>query len=237
MIAQREYVEMLHYQNRLRGFFARRNAAQFQGQVPLDGAADAAPTRRVENFGAQIDATRLFDEEYRFELGGIRFELYHTPGETYEHMTVWMPELRAAFVGDNYYDSFPNLYTLRGTKPRWALDYVAVDRPRARARPRDPAAQPRRADGGRGRGEEDAHALSRRHPLRPRRHRARHERGQGRLHLDARDRACRPSSKWARATARSPGACAASTKATPAGSTATRPPCTRRRRRRSTPRS
>ena len=36
-----------------------------------------------------------------------------------------MPRLRAAFVGDNFYESFPNLYTLRGTRPRWALDYVA----------------------------------------------------------------------------------------------------------------
>jgi alkyl sulfatase BDS1-like metallo-beta-lactamase superfamily hydrolase len=27
-------------------------------------------------------------------------------------------------VGDNYYESFPNIYTLRGTKPRWALDYA-----------------------------------------------------------------------------------------------------------------
>jgi alkyl sulfatase BDS1-like metallo-beta-lactamase superfamily hydrolase len=131
VVAQREYVEMVHYQTRLRGFFARRNAAQFQGQVPLDRGpvATAAAGVTVENYGAQIDATRLFDEEYSFELGGTRFELYHTPGETYEHMTVWLPQLRAAFVGDNYYESFPNLYTLRGTKPRWALDYVqSIDR-------------------------------------------------------------------------------------------------------------
>ncbi len=130
VVAQREYAEMLHYQTRLRGFFGRRNAAQFQGQVPPDRArAAAAGADAVGNYAAQIDATRLFDEEYRFELGGVRFELYHTPGETYEHTTVWLPQLRAAFVGDNYYGSFPNLYTLRGTKPRWALDYVeSLDR-------------------------------------------------------------------------------------------------------------
>jgi alkyl sulfatase BDS1-like metallo-beta-lactamase superfamily hydrolase len=132
VIAQREYGEMLHYQNRLRGFFGRRNAAQFQGQVPLDRASAAGAGGGVgaaANYGAEMDATRLFDDEYRFELGGVRFELYHTPGETYEHLTVWLPQLRAAFVGDNYYGSFPNLYTLRGTKPRWALDYVqSLDR-------------------------------------------------------------------------------------------------------------
>jgi alkyl sulfatase BDS1-like metallo-beta-lactamase superfamily hydrolase len=36
-----------------------------------------------------------------------------------------VPKYKAAFIGDNYYESFPNIYTLRGTKPRWALDYIA----------------------------------------------------------------------------------------------------------------
>ncbi|MEQ8934614.1 MAG: alkyl sulfatase dimerization domain-containing protein, partial [Amphiplicatus sp.] len=44
-------------------------------------------------------------------------------------LTVWIPELEAAFTGDLYYESFPNIYTLRGTQPRWALDYVkSLDR-------------------------------------------------------------------------------------------------------------
>lgn len=51
--------------------------------------------------------------------------MLHTPGETPEHLAVWIPKLKAAFIGDNFYESFPNLYTLRGTRPRWALDYVA----------------------------------------------------------------------------------------------------------------
>jgi alkyl sulfatase BDS1-like metallo-beta-lactamase superfamily hydrolase len=55
--------------------------------------------------------------------------MIHTPGETYDHLTVWIPEAGIAFPGDNIYGSFPNLYTLRGTKPRWALDYVeSLDR-------------------------------------------------------------------------------------------------------------
>jgi alkyl sulfatase BDS1-like metallo-beta-lactamase superfamily hydrolase len=69
--------------------------------------------------------TVLFDETHTFSVGGTRFELFHTPGETPEHLTVWIPSRRAAFVGDNFYESFPNLYTLRGTRPRWALDYVS----------------------------------------------------------------------------------------------------------------
>ena len=72
-----------------------------------------------------IKPTILFDDHYEFTLGGVKFELFHTPGETPDHLTVWVPKYRAAFLGDNYYDSFPNMYTLRGTEPRWALEYIA----------------------------------------------------------------------------------------------------------------
>jgi alkyl sulfatase BDS1-like metallo-beta-lactamase superfamily hydrolase len=45
---------------------------------------------------------------------------------------VWIPAYKAAFIGDNYSgigipepNSFPNLYAIRGTKPRWALDWAS----------------------------------------------------------------------------------------------------------------
>lgn len=83
-----------------------------------------ADTAIHDNHGANIEATVLFDKEYTFKLGGLTFQVLHTPGETYDHASVWIPELKAIFTGDNFYGSFPNMYTLRGTKPRWALDYV-----------------------------------------------------------------------------------------------------------------
>lgn len=116
IIAQRSYAEFYSYQCRLAPFFARRNAAQFKGKVD--------ETIRTGYYGAPLDATILFDDKYEFELGGIKFELYHTPGETYDHVSVWIPQFKTAFVGDNYSEKFPAIYTLRGTKPRWALDYV-----------------------------------------------------------------------------------------------------------------
>src|SRR5262245_50135474 len=117
IIAQKNHVEFVNYQQRLARFFAVRNAAQFGLQIPQPG-------QWAGNYGAKIEPTILFDEKYEFELGGLRFELFHTPGETPDHLTVWIPQLKAAFTGDNYYESFPNIYTLRGTEPRWPLDYV-----------------------------------------------------------------------------------------------------------------
>ena len=96
---------------------SRRNAVQF-------GFDEERAREAVRNRPARIEPTILFDEKYEFELGGTKFELLHTPGETYEHLTVWLPQYKAAFVGDNFYASFPNIYTLRGCRPRWALDYI-----------------------------------------------------------------------------------------------------------------
>jgi alkyl sulfatase BDS1-like metallo-beta-lactamase superfamily hydrolase len=118
VVVQKEHFEFVNYQTRLAGFFAERNAAQFNFQRPPTGPW-------AGNYGAPIAATVQFDDRYDFTLGDTRFEVLSTPGETPDHLTVWIPKYRAAFVGDNYYESFPNIYTLRGTKPRWALDYIA----------------------------------------------------------------------------------------------------------------
>lgn len=123
IIAQDEHREFVHYQSRLKGLFSQRNAAQFPA-LNVVRLSELELAQGVENFGAEIVPTILFEDVYQFELGGVSFEVMHTPGETYDHLSVWIPNYKTAFVGDNFYTSFPNLYTLRGTKPRWALDYV-----------------------------------------------------------------------------------------------------------------
>lgn len=117
VIAQKNHVEFVNYQKRLERFFVLRNSAQFALKIPQ-------PEPWTGNYAAKIEPTILFDEKYEFSLGGITFQLMHTPGETPDHLTVWIPQYKAAFTGDNYYESFPNIYTLRGTEPRWPLDYV-----------------------------------------------------------------------------------------------------------------
>jgi alkyl sulfatase BDS1-like metallo-beta-lactamase superfamily hydrolase len=118
IVAQKEHYEFVNYQTRLNGFFSERNSAQFNYPQP-------ASLPRVGNFDAEILPTVQFDKKYEFSLGGVDFQVLSTPGETPDHLTVWVPKYKAAFIGDNYYESFPNIYTLRGTKPRWALDYIA----------------------------------------------------------------------------------------------------------------
>ncbi|MDO8678333.1 MAG: MBL fold metallo-hydrolase [Acidobacteriota bacterium] len=122
VITHRLYPEFLEYTNRLAGYYAKSTAAQFGAAASPAFPAGAGAARGAAAPAPVSDV--LFDATYSFDVGDTRFELLHTPGETPDHLTVWIPKLKAAFVGDNYYESFPNIYTLRGTRARWALDYV-----------------------------------------------------------------------------------------------------------------
>jgi alkyl sulfatase BDS1-like metallo-beta-lactamase superfamily hydrolase len=53
--------------------------------------------------------TRLMDESLTFTLGGRTFELYHARAETDDAVWVFVPEIKAAFVGDLIIAGFPNI--------------------------------------------------------------------------------------------------------------------------------
>ena len=111
ILTQQRFTDFRAYQDRLAAYFARSNAAQFN----LDPERLKKLYESPENL---VTPTIVFDDHHNFEVGGLHFEVYHTPGETPDVLTVWVPKYKAAFVGDNVYDSFPNIYTLRGTPPR-----------------------------------------------------------------------------------------------------------------------
>ncbi len=69
--------------------------------------------------------TRTFRGETSFELGGVRFELVEAHGETDDQLFVWIPSESTLLSGDNLYRAFPNLYTIRGTRPRPVDEWIA----------------------------------------------------------------------------------------------------------------
>jgi alkyl sulfatase BDS1-like metallo-beta-lactamase superfamily hydrolase len=71
---------------------------------------------------------KTFTETLETTIAGVKLKLIHAPGETDDQLYVWLTELKVLISGDNYYTSFPNLYTIRGTTYRnlesW---YTSVD--------------------------------------------------------------------------------------------------------------
>ena len=56
-----------------------------------------------------ITPTIQYDEYFSFKLGDKTFELYHARGETDCATWIWIPEIKAAFVGDLLIGRFPNI--------------------------------------------------------------------------------------------------------------------------------
>lgn len=78
------------------------------GERPLKGmgAGSLPPTQWIGEEGAKLT------------LCGVDLELVMAPGETPDHMVVWIPDQKVLISGDNFYRSFPNLYAIRGTAYR-----------------------------------------------------------------------------------------------------------------------
>jgi len=65
-----------------------------------------------------------FKERHTFKLGGVTFNLIHAPGETPDQFIVQVPQYKMVCCADNFYPSFPNLYTIRGSSSRPVLGWA-----------------------------------------------------------------------------------------------------------------
>lgn len=118
-------------------FLALKKRAEAQFGMGLDSKdrinIGCGPGNRpMEGLGQGfIQPTNFIEEDQDINLDGVSARLIHAPGETEDHIVVWLPEKKLLFCGDNWYHSFPNLYAIRGTAYRdygkWAdsLEFLA----------------------------------------------------------------------------------------------------------------
>ncbi len=75
--------------------------------------------RPMEGLGAgYLEPTERITSSREIDLDGVSAQLILAPGETADHLVVWLPDARVLFSGDNWYHAFPNLYAIRGTPYR-----------------------------------------------------------------------------------------------------------------------
>ena len=119
VIAHQIYPEDRAYSKMLNEHYRRGSRRIFR---TLTGPTkDLLPTQEVE-------PDLLINEKYSFALGGRQFDILWTPGgETRSALIVWLPTERIAIVGNLFgplFGNHPNLNTLRGDKPRSALEFI-----------------------------------------------------------------------------------------------------------------
>ena len=61
---------------------------------------------------------RFAGEMMKLTIAGVEMELHDSPGETDDALCVWLPKEKVLLAGDQFYQAFPNLYAIRGTKYR-----------------------------------------------------------------------------------------------------------------------
>jgi alkyl sulfatase BDS1-like metallo-beta-lactamase superfamily hydrolase len=119
VIAHRNYIEDRRYSEALSAHY-RRGSRRMFGEI-TGPVRDIIPTHEVA-------PDLLIDARHSLELGGRRFEILWTPGgETRSALIVWLPAEKIAVVGNLFGPIFgnqPNLNTLRGDKPRAALQFI-----------------------------------------------------------------------------------------------------------------
>ena len=67
----------------------------------------------------------LSEAQHTLHVAGVELELHTAPGETLDHLHVWLPKARVIFSGDAMYRSFPNLYPIRGAGFRDVAGWAA----------------------------------------------------------------------------------------------------------------
>ncbi len=81
----------------------------------LSHGAGPADRPKIGLGAGYVPPTVFVDDGQVIDLDGIRARFVLAPGETDDHVGLWLPELKLLFSADNWYHAFPNLYTIRGT--------------------------------------------------------------------------------------------------------------------------
>ena len=125
VVAHARFPEAQRYLNELMPYQTNRNLILFFGQRP---ASPGNVAERAAQAQTRVEPDILVNDLYEFELGGTRFEVISTPGaEGDDAVSVWLPDSRILFTGDTLgpiFPMWPNLYTLRGEKMRFAAEYI-----------------------------------------------------------------------------------------------------------------
>ena len=106
VIAQKLLPEQVAYVTRMLPYRKRVTALQFGFRLKPENRGVSLLNEAESGY---VPPDILFDEQYQFRDGDLSFELYHTEGETVDHLMVWIPEEKALFPGDLYYAGFPML--------------------------------------------------------------------------------------------------------------------------------
>lgn len=92
-----------------------------------NGVAKAFRPERRPGQARPADAilpNKFVDTQIETIIAGVKVVMVRSQGETDDTITVWLPDQRVVFAGDNFYKSWPNAPAIRGTGYRDVLAWA-----------------------------------------------------------------------------------------------------------------
>ena len=123
VIAQNLFESGLIAENLISGIaMARRANYMYAALLPKDHLGQIetglGSSRGMTGTQTLVLPTETFDKQLIKKYGNLEFTVMHTPGETADQNSIYIKEYNFFITSDNFYDSFPNIYTIRGAKAR-----------------------------------------------------------------------------------------------------------------------
>ena len=95
----------------LKRYYQRATETQFDSRSLPRGLQKLKPAVFIspQQENGYVPPHMLVNQDHRFTEGGVMFALYHTPGETLDQLTLWLPQERALLPADSFYRGFSTL--------------------------------------------------------------------------------------------------------------------------------
>lgn len=109
---------------------ALRGRRQFGFDLPAESCTPNLLLIPMPDMGKPVNLivpnSFMKEDKQELRIAGVEIELYAAPGETADHLVVWLPGKEILFVGDSMYRSFPNIYPVRGSGFRDLATWAAT---------------------------------------------------------------------------------------------------------------
>jgi glyoxylase-like metal-dependent hydrolase (beta-lactamase superfamily II) len=127
-IAHERLPETIEERRRIAPYLNARMTARLFERRPVEGEPDQPPGPRLRWDVPEPEVTTYVHDSLEFEVGGRRYVALSVPGgETLDALAVWLPEERAAWIGNlmgALWGALPHLSTIRGDRPRSATLFI-----------------------------------------------------------------------------------------------------------------
>lgn len=76
--------------------------------------------------GGYIPPTEVLSEDTELSIAGVTLKVFYTGGEAISEFGIHIPEFDMVIIADEFFSGYPNMHSIRGSKPRLPANYMGA---------------------------------------------------------------------------------------------------------------